>query len=227
MNVFSILSYLNKISLLAFFITAGFLFYQVYLLRKESSSKQTKPNIPDFNENMKIDVLNYTKLPASLTNAPVPIKKENKTLLIGVSGLAVLTLVLFFIISMRSFSKPSPDNIAVNITIVPSPTVKPTSKPTGFLTPTNKISLSPTVKLKTTSTPSPTPTTLPEVTPSPTEVILAVISPTVDIDSSTTTTESTATSPTTITSLPTTGIVDRGLVIFAVASLLILFSFVF
>ncbi|MFH0979592.1 MAG: hypothetical protein V1803_01455 [Candidatus Roizmanbacteria bacterium] len=227
MNIFSILSYLNKISLLAFIITAGFLFYQVYLLRKESSRKQGKPTIPDFNENTKIDVLNYTKLPADLTSSPVPIKKENKTLLIGVSALTVLTAVLFFIISMRSSQKPSPDNIAVNITLTPSATVKPTSKPTSSPAPTNKTSLSPTVKPTMTVTSSPTPTTLPEITPSPTEVILAVISPTKETSLSPTTTESTTISPTTIISLPTTGIVDRGLVIFAVASLLILFSFVF
>lgn len=226
MNVFSILSYLNKISLLAFIITAGFLFYQVYLLRKESSPKQKKPTIPDFNENMKIDVLNYTKLPTDLTSGPVPIKKGNKTLLIGTSALTVLTLVLFFIISIRSPQQPSPDNIAVNITLTPSATVKPTSKPISSPVPT-EISLSPTVEPTMTITSSPTPTTLPEVTPSPTEVILAVISPTIEESLSPTTTVSTTTSPTIIASLPTTGIVDRGLVIFAVASLLILFSFVF
>ena len=217
MNVFSILSYINKISLFVFFITAGFLFYQVYLFRKESSSERNKPNIPDFNKNIKIDVLNYTKLPMSLTNTSVPIKKENKTLLISVSALAFLTIVLFFIISMRSFSQPSPDNITVNIT-------KPTNKPTSSPTPVDEINLSPTVKPTTTLTPSPTPTILSKASPSPTEVILAVISPSSEPE---VTSSSVTVSPTKITSLPTTGIIDRGLVIFAVASLLILFSFVF
>ena len=54
MGAFTILSYLNKISLLAFFITAGFLFYQVYLLKKESTPKAGKPVIPDFDENIKV-----------------------------------------------------------------------------------------------------------------------------------------------------------------------------
>ncbi len=102
MDIFSILSYLNKISLIAFIITAGFLAYQFYLLKKDSVSGTKKtPTIPDFNENEKIDISNYTKLPDVLAVPnPVVLKKDNKRLpgvIIGV-GLLVLTLGVFLIL---------------------------------------------------------------------------------------------------------------------------------
>ncbi|KKQ23585.1 MAG: hypothetical protein US40_C0002G0128 [Candidatus Roizmanbacteria bacterium GW2011_GWC2_37_13] len=204
MGAFTILSYLNKISLLAFFITAGFLFYQVYLLKKESTPKAGKPVIPDFDENIKVDISNYSKLPPTLASAPVPIKKERKTLIIAVSALSVLTLALFFVISFRS--KPSaPVDLVVNVT----PSVILTKFPTPTSAPKSTL----------------TPTSLPSLKLSPTEVVLAVVSP-----SPTTKTNLSPTltvNPTSITSLPTTGVVDTSLLIFGVASFLILFSFVF
>ena len=174
--IFTVLSYLNKISLIAFFITAGFLFYQVYLLKKTSPPKEEKPNIPDFNENMKIDVENYTKLPGAIANpTPIPIKKENKTVLFILAGLGGLTIILFIIISLKSTpSTPSPQ-VSVQITLTPSPTFKP--KPILSVSPTAtaQAELQPTL----TPTVTPVPTTVePSEAPSPTEVILAKISPT-------------------------------------------------
>lgn len=50
MDIISILSSLNKISLIAFIITSAFLSYQVYLIKQELSKKRDKPLIPDFND---------------------------------------------------------------------------------------------------------------------------------------------------------------------------------
>ena len=226
MNVFSLLSYLNKISLVAFFITAGFLFYQIYLLRKGSKPKQEKPSIPDFNENMKIDVANYTKLPPSLTTAPITVKKDNKAVLIVLSSLGVLTVVLFFVISFRSRSTaPKTPQVSIRITSTPTPKLKPSLSPSSSPTASEPAGLSPSPTAALTITPTTEPSIEPSETPTPTEVILAVISPTTPITESPVPTSSV--SPTTITSLPTTGIIDRSLAIFAVASLLIFFSFIF
>jgi len=242
MNIFSLLSYLNKISLVAFFITAGFLVYQVYLLKKGAVPKSEKPTIPDFNENMKVDVANYTQLPVKMAAATIPIKKDNKMVLIILSGLGVLTVALFFILSFRSKPEAPESPVSIQLTSTPKPTFKPratlpieptTSGQLGFL-PSASPSASPTVSPVISPTKAITPTSKVTASPSvsPTEVILAVVSPTAALTTTTSVSPSvsvsgTTATPTTITSLPTTGIVDRGLMLFAIAYLLIFFSFVF
>lgn len=221
MNIFTLLSYLNKISLIAFFITAGFLFYQLYLLKKGTKTKQDKPHIPDFNENMTVDISNFTKLSDTLKNEPVFEKKENKNYLFILGGLGLITIVLFIFITFRSASTPMPQ-VSVQITLTPTPTLRARQLLSPSPVASEQAMLSPTLEP---TKPVVTPTIEPSENPTPTEIILAKISPspTVEYQSETTVTVT----PTTITSLPTTGIIDRGLAIFAVASLLIFFSFVF
>ncbi len=253
MDIFTVLSYLNKISLAAFVITAGFLGYQFYLLKKESNNNSQKkdPKLPDFNENVKVDVANFTRLPASLTNSQnKTMKKETKTmtsLVLGV-GLLVLTLAVFIIVR----SKQQPNQISQVILPTPTPLLAPTQVINRLPTPglagslTNNTATlaavlsptdTPTPTLTPTSTPVLTPTTAVSsssssssaaslsVSPSPTEVIVAIISPTVSVTGSTTTTP--AVSPTTIATLPLTGVIDKTVIFFGVASSLILFAFVF
>ncbi len=233
MDVFSALSYLNKISLFAFIITAGFLIYQFYLLKKEASKEPKKqPPIPDFNENAKVDLLNYTKLPSSMANEPAPIlKKETKTIPIMIGGgLLVLTLVVFLILNSR---KPAPEVS----TRIPTPTlsVKPTLTVNKIPTPTSKLLVGGLTTTPAIATSTPTPTTLltptataePDLTstPIPTEVILAVISPTATPTAGLSITATA--SPTIIENLPLTGVIDKGLVFFGVALSLIVISFAF
>ena len=72
MDIFSLLSYINKVSLLAFFVTTLVVGYQVYILKKEKTKEQT-PTIPDFKDKMnQNEVTNYTRLSDSL------IKKDSK-----------------------------------------------------------------------------------------------------------------------------------------------------
>ena len=49
MDIFSLLSYINKVSLLAFFVTTLVVGYQIYVLKKEKTKEQT-PSIPDFKD---------------------------------------------------------------------------------------------------------------------------------------------------------------------------------
>lgn len=215
MDIFSVLSYLNKISLLAFVVTAGFLGYQFYLLKKESSANKNKtPAIPDFNENEKIDVLNYTKLPGSLTPEHQTVtRKDNRqaiTFAAG-AGLLVLTLGVFIILKSKQTKQ-------VSQVVEPTPTAKPVVL----------ISKQPTIKPSVTITPTAvktitvTPST--SSTPSPTEVVVALISPTAKPSAGASSGEL---SPTTISNLPVTGVIDQSLIFFGVAASLIFFAFVF
>ena len=72
MDVFNLLSYINKVSLFAFFITTLVVSYQIYILKKEKS-REKAPKIPDFKEKNNFNVAtNFTSLPSFLT------KKELK-----------------------------------------------------------------------------------------------------------------------------------------------------
>lgn len=228
MDIFSVLSYLNKISLFAFIITAGFLGYQFYLLKKESKPSNKKaPVIPDFNESEKVDSFNYTKL--SNTNSeqnPVIIKKDNKKLT-GIfisSGLLVLTLGVFLLLRSKQSSQ-------ISQVTNPAPILKPTKVIAKIITPTvietfanNKL-ISPTINIIVTPTLAPTSKLVLTITPSPTEVILAKISQAVlptdasDLQQSL--------SPTTIINLPLTGVIDQGLILFGISATLIFLAFVF
>ncbi len=253
MDVFTALSYLNKISLFAFIITAGFLIYQFYLLRKESSSDPKKqPTITDFNQNTKVELLNYTRLPVSMAPAQAPVmKKEVRMVPIAIgAGLLVLTLGVFLVLNTKKMA-PEVSNAVPTPTLIANPTLKISKPPTptpgkfmaGGLTATPSGTLTTTPTITPTKAPSPSPTvkltltvtTTPALsgtgTPSPTEVILTLVSPTVTMTPTLMPSSGAAASgsaaPTAIASLPLTGVVDKSLAFFGVASFLILFSFVF
>lgn len=228
MDIFLILSYLNKISLLAFIITGGFLIYQFYLLKKEISSNSKKtPTIPDFNENEKVEVLNYTKLPFNLNQEHLVIKKkDNKTILSLVIGLSliILTLGVFLILRLRQSSEvsqviiPTPTlSVKVLTKIINSPTPRLVSEMTPTLLPTSSP----------TSTPTLTPTLKPllSTTPTPTEIIVALVSPTITSSNENMTEETI--SPTKVDNLPITGVIDQSLILFGAAVSLIFFAFIF
>lgn len=228
MDIFLILSYLNKISLLAFIITGGFLIYQFYLLKKEISSNSKKtPTIPDFNENEKVEVLNYTKLPFNLNQEHLVIKKkDNKTILSLVIGLSliILTLGVFLILRVRQSSEvsqviiPTPTlSVKVLTKIINSPTPRLVSEMTPTLLPTSSP----------TSTPTLTPTLKPllSTTPTPTEIIIALVSPTITSSNENMTEETI--SPTKVDNLPITGVIDQSLILFGAAVSLIFFAFIF
>lgn len=231
MDFFSILSYINKISLIAFIITAGFLGYQFYLLKKETPrDPKSTPSIPEFNENEKMSSANYTKLETDLTSqAPVVANKSSKPALASViaAGLLVLTLTVFMVIRSRQ-SENIPQSTQPMLT--DRPVAKISSESTRK--PTAEVSKDPvTIPTKPEITPTtpvePTQELVEAATPSPTEVIIAVIKPTEISDSSASSNEVTDISPTKIVSLPITGLTDRALTLFGVAISFIFFAFIF
>lgn len=68
MDILGFIVSINKISLIAFFITLGFLVYEMYMLKKERR-KQSIPQIPQFQENIP---------PLGGANLPLPIPVANK-----------------------------------------------------------------------------------------------------------------------------------------------------
>ncbi len=95
MDIFNILGYINKLSLLAFVVTLGILLYQFYLLRKDSSHSKEAPVIPDFNESAAVaPTVNYTKL------ADIAVK-ENPS---SNSRLVILIIVTVGLVAFLSFA---------------------------------------------------------------------------------------------------------------------------
>ncbi len=207
MDVFTILSYINKISFLAFFITLLFLAYQFYMLKKESSlDKKDITNLPSFNENESPQILNYTKL--NLPNISqdqkktVFIKKNNQVILFSI---LTIFFLLFLIVIFFNFNKkeqaPTSQKSTVSLLISPTLTLEPT------ITVENQIS--PTLELS--------PTFLP--LPSPTEVLLSFVS--------LTETPSFTLAVSKIESLPLTGFFDNIFLFFGLSFLFIFLAFIF
>jgi hypothetical protein len=213
MDVFSLLTYINKVSLIAFFLTTIFVGYQVYILKKEKSKDQS-PTIPDFKEKNNLNtVTNFTNLPAYLFKKETVPVNYSKSFFIIISLLTLIVVV--FVVSL--IKKNSTQQKEASNIIVPTnrprqdPNLIPTKiiKPTGFIKPTNVAE--PTVI----ETPTITPTII-----EPTEIIIAR-DPSVTPEAN----------PTEIVNkhqvLPETGSWEKGLMIIGVALSTVFFSFWF
>lgn len=235
MDVFSLLSYINKVSLLAFFITVLVVGYQIYILKKEKS-KEKAPAIPDFKERNNFNtVTNFTSLPSSLTKKELKAVNYSKLVFLIISLLTIIIVIV--VVSLIRKNSSTPPNQALNN--LPNPTTIPVPKNTSIPVPTNVIptNIKPTnivptdvkpTDIKPTDIISPTnvqptnitPTIVAEATVEPTEIILA---------KETTLTQ--ALSPTEVANkpevLPETGSWEKGLLIVGVAISTIFFSFLF
>ncbi|MFZ6035034.1 MAG: hypothetical protein ACOYUB_02715 [Patescibacteria group bacterium] len=100
MDLFSLLGYVNKFSLLAFIATLGILAYQVYQLKKDSKSAHETPVIPDFNENSTVPKLNYS--PMKTEPVKTDAKGPNSNLIILIVITAAIILLLFFTIIFKN-----------------------------------------------------------------------------------------------------------------------------
>ncbi len=224
MNVFTLLSYINKVSLIAFFITTAVVGYQIYVLKKEKT-KGKDPTIPDFQENNNLNMAtNFTSLPSSLTKKKLKAVNYSKTILISISALTVIVIV--FVISLIGKNSSSNDQALVSptpiITRAPtSPVIRRTIFPTPVdnLTPTIDATLSASL-INPTIEASPSPMLEESVEATPTEIILA------KVPSGTPTNEVSVTQGA-ITVLPETGSIQKGLLIIGVAISTIFFSFWF
>lgn len=154
MDIVGFLSSLNKIGLIAFLITLGFLIYEIYLLRKASQAPQ-KPSIPQFVENA-----------TPLTSAQPIVMPESQPLVKSAkNNIYILAFLLILLVVFAAITLLGYLNLKATSFIVSKSNISPTKEPF----PTEK--------------PSPTPTfiepTLPSTTPTPTEMPLTVASPTI------------------------------------------------
>lgn len=225
MDVFTILSYLNKVSLIAFVITTAVVGYQIYIFKKEKT-KEHAPSIPDFKENNNFAVAsNYTSLPSYLTKKQIKSVNYSKSIFLTISLLTVIVIV--FVVSLIKKNSVAPNNqtaknSSIKATITPS-TVKPTALPTSAgqknLTPTPKpTEVVPTEILPTNTIPTVAVVTLTPIA-EPTEIVLAN-NP--DVAEGGSPTEAPVSQPQV---LPETGSVGKVLLIIGVAFSTIFFSF--
>ncbi|MCR4277064.1 MAG: hypothetical protein NUV87_02960 [Candidatus Roizmanbacteria bacterium] len=241
MNVFTFLSYVNKVSLIAFFVTTLIVGYQIYILRKEKGKEQA-PTIPDFKEGGTLGMVsNFTSLPSSLTKKELKAVNYSKMIFPIITAFTVIIIV--FVVSLigkngspdQALVTPSPIVTRTPIEKSASPTPKQVISPPGSFFPTKEASPSPIVEASVEASPSAKPTVEPtgsfqalltastSPTVVPTEIILA------QAPSLTPTTNPSNITPTTgaIKVLPETGSLEKGLLIIGVALSTIFFSFWF
>ena len=200
MDIVGLLSSLNKIALVAFLITLGFLIYEIILLRRAGRAG-AKPQVPQFQGGGQFVP---SSAPVNIDREGQKAAKKNKLVL-----LVLVILLIFFgamtivgYIRLKS-SKPVSTKVKAS-----APTQIPTRIP------------SPTVEI-------PTPTSeIIEPTQSPTQTLTEIpltteISPTISL------TLEPSLTPTEIQELPVTGYINNSLILFSVAGLILFFSFLF
>ncbi len=217
MDIFNLLSYINKVSLLAFFVTILVVAYQIYVLKKEKT-KEKAPSIPDFKDIGKSnEVVNYTRLPGFLTKKNKGSVNYSKLVFLIISLLTIMVVIFVLILIKQNSSLRKEALVSPTIVVTRTPTFKP--RVTLLPSPTVVLSPSPT-------TPTPSPTNAP-MSPSPTEIILAKtfsLTPTINPTNTLPSQGITNSKPQT---LPETGSIEKGLLIIGVAISTIFFSFFF
>lgn len=225
MGIFSLLSYINKVSLLAFIVTTLIVGYQVYVLKKEKTKKQT-PSIPDFKEKINLnEVANFTNLPSFLTKKETKMVNYSKLVFLIISLLTIMVGIFVFVIIKQNNSSREQALVTSSAIISPTPIRK-------LISPTPKIILSPTLAASLTpELPTPTVTIsetsltpIVSLTIVPTEIILAQAPSTIPTLDPTNAQKITDSAPKV---LPETGSLGKGLLIIGVAISTIFFSFWF
>ena len=211
MDVFSLLSYINKVSLMAFFVTTIFVGYQIYILKKEKNKDKT-PTIPDFRENNNLNtVTNFTNLPPYLFKKETIAVNYSKSIFIIISLLTLIIVV--FVVSLIKKNNTQPKEASNIIVPTNKPRQDPNLIPTKIVEPTV---VEPTVVEPTVVEPTAITPTIIE----PTEIVIAR-GPSLTPE----------TNPTEVVDkpqvLPETGSWEKGLVIVGIAILTVFFSFWF
>ena len=224
MDIFSLLSYINKVSLLAFFVTTLVVGYQIYVLKKEKTKEQT-PSIPDFKDKVKSnEVVNYTRLPGFL------IKKDNepvnysKLVFLIISLLTIMVVIFVLILIKQNSSLRNEALISPTTVVLPTPTIKPTI--TLSPSPIVALSPSPIVSLSLSPAVSSSEALIVSLSPTPTEIILAQ-TPSLTPTSLNNTSLTQGATNSKLRTLPETGSIEKGFFIIGVAISAIFFSFWF
>ncbi|PIU37248.1 hypothetical protein CO005_03710 [Candidatus Roizmanbacteria bacterium CG_4_8_14_3_um_filter_34_9] len=216
MDVFSLLSYINKVSLMAFFVTTIFVGYQIYILKKEKNKDKT-PTIPDFREKNNLNtVTNFTNLPPYLFKKETIAVNYSKSIFIIISLLTLIIVV--FVVSLIKKNNTQPKEASNIIVPTNKPRQDPNLIPTKIVEPTV---VEPTVVEPTVVEPTVVePTAITPTIIEPTEIVIAR-GPSLTPE----------TNPTEVVDkpqvLPETGSWEKGLVIVGIAILTVFFSFWF
>jgi len=216
MDVFSLLSYINKVSLIAFFVTTIFVGYQIYILKKEKNKDKT-PTIPDFREKNNLNtVTNFTNLPPYLFKKETIAVNYSKSIFIIISLLTLIIVV--FVVSLIKKNNTQPKEASNIIVPTNKPRQDPNLIPTKIVEPTV---VEPTVVEPTVVEPTVVePTAITPTIIEPTEIVIAR-GPSLTPE----------TNPTEVVDkpqvLPETGSWEKGLVIVGIAILTVFFSFWF
>lgn len=229
MDIFNLLSYINKVSLLAFFVTILVVAYQIYVFKKEKTKEKT-PSIPDFKDIGKSnEVVNYTRLPGFLTKKNKGSVNYSKLVFLIISLLTIMVVIFVSILIKQNSFVRNEASVSPTIVVTRTPTLKPKAILSPSLTPTPSptdapVSPSPTSVLLTSPT---TGQVNLSPTVSPTEIILAQapsLTPTESLIGTSPTQGITNSKP---QSLPETGSLEKGLLLIGVAISTIFFSFFF
>lgn len=214
MDVFNLLSYINKVSLFAFFITTLVVVYQIYILKKEKTKTQT-PQIPDFKEGKNLgEVANFTSLPSSLIKKELKPVNYSKLIFLIITLLTII--IIIFVISIIQKNNSARNQATKNspkLTVTKAPIVTKPLEPSPIAEPTVEPIVEPTAE----------PIIEPVVEPTvePTEIILA------QAPSLTPELNPTADSAGIPQVLPETGSIGKGLLIIGVAISTIFLAFWF
>jgi len=119
MDIVSLLTSINKISLIAFCITFGFISYQVFLLKKETKIRKNKPVIPDFKVSAKIKSSTFTKIIID-DEQKTTVKRFNKAPII----IGFIFLIVFGLVSISGFFNFGAVSKSVSPSVVTSPIIK-------------------------------------------------------------------------------------------------------
>jgi len=226
MDVFSLLSYINKVSLMAFFVTTIFVGYQIYILKKEKNKDKT-PTIPDFREKNNLNtVTNFTNLPPYLFKKETIAVNYSKSIFIIISLLTLIIVV--FVVSLIKKNNTQPKEASNIIVPTNKPRQDPNLIPTKIVEPTV---VEPTVVEPTVVEPTVVePTVVEPTVVEPTAITPTIIEPT-EIVIARGPSLTPETNPTEVVDkpqvLPETGSWEKGLVIVGIAILTVFFSFWF
>ena len=234
MDIFNLLSYINKVSLLAFFVTTLVVGYQIYVLKKEKTKEQT-PSIPDFKDMGKSnEVVNYTRLPGSLIKKDSKPANYSKLVFLTISLLTIMVIIFVFILikqnsSVRNEASVVTPTLRPTITLSPLPVTPTPSSTDTPMSPSPTVSSSPALIVSLSPSPavSSSEALIVSLSPSPTEIVLAQmpsLTPSESFNNTSPTQGITNSKPQT---LPETGTIGKGLLIIGVAISAIFFSFWF
>ncbi|OGK16072.1 hypothetical protein A2774_01735 [Candidatus Roizmanbacteria bacterium RIFCSPHIGHO2_01_FULL_39_12c] len=208
MDIITVLTSLNKIGLVAFIITLGFLVYEIYLLSKTRNTEE-KPEVPQFKEDGQPVSPAQTIIREEKKRWNELLTSKNKTILVVLS---ILLIVFGILTAMEYFANNLTTSRVDSLSpsLIPTrPATKTIDTPTPILLPTEVLQVE----------------QLEEPTPEVTEETPASKGTGEGFSEESTSVQATSTpAPTAIEKLPVTSNIINSLVLLGLAGILVLAS---